>query len=59
VVFEVSVNTPHTVSKKGNEEKNIIFQHSVALINDLNCRDSLEGATCCCARSICYLVTFL
>jgi hypothetical protein len=39
---------------------NIIFQHPVALVNDLTCRGSLEGATSCCGRRllVSYVVTF-
>jgi hypothetical protein len=38
----------------------IIFQHSVALVNNLIRRGSLEGATSGCARRlfVCYVVTF-
>jgi hypothetical protein len=37
----------------------IIFQHLVALVNDLSCRGSPEGVTSSCVRRplACYIVT--
>jgi hypothetical protein len=39
----------------------IVFQHPVALLKDLICKDSLEGATSyyACRLLMCYVVTLL
>jgi hypothetical protein len=48
------------VSELSKKISAVIFQCSVALINELICVGSLEGTTSCAHRLlVCYVVTFL
>jgi hypothetical protein len=37
----------------------IIFQHPIALVNDLICRGSIENATCARGVLVCYVVMYV